>query len=253
MTSPDISVFPPSLLSRIVRVTKDVVEYREWVEQNWGEPALVSFIPQPLPDIPKVQPTYASIANRFTQNQTMNNPAQNGRKYFIDVSKTGMRPLPRSQSNLGSIVTQYDGLDPFMPRPSSSDSLVALSSGLTVDLDSDFRLSNYKGSMSANSPTAAPPKKSKENTTSLDFAEVTASSKQVCNSPSHKGVSYSGAIKSAPSSNMNTLLQKSETASKNSNAEKNMDHKGHFLNSTSSNPKEEVKNKTVPMVSVLLS
>lgn len=231
------------------------MEYREWVECNWGEPAVVSFIPQPLPDLPKTQPTYASIANRFNQNQTMDNPAQNGRKYFIDVSKMRMRPLSRSQSNVESLVTQYsgmdDGTDPFAPRPSSSDSLVALSSGLTLDLNSGFSLSNYKGSVSANSPTAAPPKKSKENSTSPDLSEVVrASSTQVFNSPTYK-VSYSGVIKSAPSANTNSSLLKSEPVSKNSNAEKNMDHKGHFFNSANGNQQDEVNNKAVSMVSVM--
>lgn len=228
------------------------MEYREWVECNWGETTVVS---QPQPDIPKAQPTYASIANRFTRNQTMDYPAQNGRKYFIDVSKTRMRPLSRSHSNVESLVTRYsgmdDGTDPFAPRPSSSDSLVALSSGLTLDLNSSFSLSNYKGSVSANSPTAAPPKKSKENSTSPDLSEVVrASSTQVFNSPTYK-VSYSGVIKSAPSANTNSSLLKSEPVSKISNAEKNMDHKGHFLNSANGNQQDEVNNKAVSMVSVM--
>lgn len=81
------------------------------------------------------------------------------------TQNTRIRPLSRSQSSVEFLVSGYDQDDQrssVLARPSSSDSMVSLSSGLTIDFSTDVRLTTYKGS-SADSPTsAAPSKKSKD-------------------------------------------------------------------------------------------
>lgn len=149
-----------SLLSRIIRVTEEVVQYREWVESKWGE---VTLVPYSLHQQPVKTPTYATVATRHVPMD---------RSHDSGLIKNRVRPLSRSQSNVEFLVSQYqqeEQQNSVIARPSSSDSLVTLSSGLTIDLPRDLRLSSYKDSTLADSPTAAAPsKKSKDSDNNLE-------------------------------------------------------------------------------------
>jgi len=125
------------------------------VESKWGEMQLVPYSVHSQPIATKT-PTYANIATRHMPTDKLQS---------TDVTMDTVRPLSRSQSNVEFLVSNYDQDDQrssIMARPSSSDSLVALSSGLTVDFSTELRLTNYKDSSADNSTAAAPSKKSKD-------------------------------------------------------------------------------------------
>lgn len=123
------------------------------MESKWGDVNVIPYSLHPQPVVAK-PPTYANIATRHMPTDKFQN------------TMNTTRSLSRSKSNVEFLVSNHEQDDPrssILARPSSSDSLVALSSGLTVDFSSDLRLTNYKEAL-ADSPLApAQPQKSKDN------------------------------------------------------------------------------------------
>ena len=87
---------PGGYLGRIVAVTNETVEYREWIGSVW------SVISAPLINqVNQSAPTYASIATRHVQTQALTSQ---------DVCDKGATWL-RSQSDMTSLVTENGGTE----------------------------------------------------------------------------------------------------------------------------------------------
>lgn len=97
-TNPDVrkEKDPGGYLGRIVAVTNETVEYREWIGSVW------SVISAPLINqVNQSAPTYASIATRHVQTQALTSQ---------DVCDKGATWL-RSQSDMTSLVTENGGTE----------------------------------------------------------------------------------------------------------------------------------------------
>ena len=111
-------------LNRIVQLTSDVVEYRDWVASQWST-CTVPLITQPPP------PTYASIANKHIQPNVKTQAITS----HVTTKKSATWPLSRSQSSAETLVSDT-GLLESQSRHPSVDSLSTLAGGLQMRLHS---------------------------------------------------------------------------------------------------------------------
>lgn len=203
-------------LSRIVRLTDNVVEYRDWVASVWS-----AYSAPLITQVSQSPPTYASIANRHVQTGVLKTQGMTSQ----DVSnKSATWPLGRSQSNVETLVSENKMMsekerEPLVRHP-SADCLYALAGGIEMKLntnsvwtatsvrklaDSLAQDNIAKKKMASESRTAGNVKSSSTSKPSSVNSSGTSSSSPV--------TSYSGVIKqSMTSSSKQTLATSTKTS-----------------------------------------
>lgn len=120
-------------LSRIVRLTDNVVEYRDWVASVWS-----AYSAPLITQVSQSAPTYASIANRHIQPGVFKTRGVASQ----DVcNKSATWPLGRSQSHVETYVSVNNMIsekerEPLVRHP-SADSLYALAGGIEMKLNTN--------------------------------------------------------------------------------------------------------------------
>lgn len=210
-------------LSRIVRLTDNVVEYRDWVASVWS-PYSAPLITQ----VSQSPPTYASIANRHVQPGVLKTQGVTSQ----DVSnKSATWPLGRSQSNVETLVSENRMIsekeqEPLVRHP-SADSLYALAGGIEMKLNTNSvwtAKSVRKLADSLAQDTIAKKRMTSETKTTSSTGNVKSSSTSQPSSVNSSGTSssspvtsYSGVIKqSMTSSSKQTLVTSTKTSVDNS-------------------------------------
>lgn len=116
-------------LSRIVRLTDNLAEYRDWVASVWS-----AYSAPLITQVSQSPPTYASIANRHVQPGVLKSQGVTSQ----DVSnKSATWPLGRSQSNVSvnNMISEKEQ-GPLVRHP-SADSLYALAGGIEMKLNTN--------------------------------------------------------------------------------------------------------------------
>lgn len=120
-------------LSRVVHLTENVVEYRDWVASVWS-----AYSAPLITQVSQSPPTYASIANRHIQPGVFKSQGDTSQ----DVcNKSATWPLGRSQSNVETYVSVNNLIsekeqEPLVRHP-SADSLYALAGGIEMKLNTN--------------------------------------------------------------------------------------------------------------------
>lgn len=116
-----------------MRLTDNVVEYRDWVASVWS-----AYSAPLITQVSQSPPTYASIANRHIQPGVLKTQEVTSQ----DVSnKSGTWPLGRSQSNVETYVSVNNMIsekerEPLVRHP-SADSLYTLAGGIEMKLNTN--------------------------------------------------------------------------------------------------------------------
>lgn len=196
-------------LSRIVRVTDDVVEYRDWVASVWS-----SYSVPLITQVSQSPPTYASIANRHVQPDVFKTQGMTSRDV---LNKSATWPLGRSQSNVETLVlenrTMTEKEQEPLVRHTSADSLYALAGGIEMKLNTNSvwtATSVRKLADSLAQDNIAKKKMSTETKTANSAGHVKSSStsrpSSVSTSSSSPVTSYSGAIKQSMTSSLKQTM-----------------------------------------------
>ena len=132
-------------LGRVVSVTDNVVEYRDWVINVWS-----AYSAPLITQVSPSAPTYASIANRHVQPGVFKTQGMTSQ----DVS-TKSATWPRSQSNVETLVvenrmTLEQTQQPMAKRP-SADCLYALAGGIQMKVSTNSVWSKASARKLANS------------------------------------------------------------------------------------------------------
>ena len=120
-------------LSRIVHLTDNLAEYRDWVASVWS-----AYSAPLITQVSQSPPTYASIANRHVQPGVFKTQGVTSQ----DVcNKSATWPLGRSQSNVETYVSVNNMIsekeqEPLVRHP-SADSLYALAGGIEMKLSTN--------------------------------------------------------------------------------------------------------------------
>ena len=120
-------------LGRIVHLTDNLAEYRDWVASVWS-----AYSAPLITQVSQSPPTYASIANRHVQPGVLKSQGVTAQ----DVSnKSATWPLGRSQSNFETYVSVNNMISekeqgPLVRHP-SADSLYALAGGIEMKLNTN--------------------------------------------------------------------------------------------------------------------
>ena len=120
-------------LSRIVRLTDNLAEYRDWVASVWS-----SYSAPLITQVSQSPPTYASIANRHVQPGVFKTQGVTSQ----DVcNKSATWPLGRLQSNVETFVSVNNMIsekerEPLVRHP-SADSLYGLAGGIEMKLNTN--------------------------------------------------------------------------------------------------------------------
>lgn len=182
-------------LSRIVRVTDDVVEYRDWVARVWP-----SYDVPLIAGVSQSPPTYASIANRHVQPETP------GITSLDVINKSATWPLGRSQLNAVTLVSENEKVtdkeeEPLV-RHTSADSLFTLAGGIEMKVNKNSVWSATSVRKLADSlaqDNVAKKRMSSETKPANSLRHlkptITAIPSSVSTSSSSPVTSYSGAIK----------------------------------------------------------
>lgn len=200
-------------LSRIVLVTDDVVEYRDWVARNWP-----SFSGPFIAQASQSPPTYASIANRHVQPETPDITS-------LDViNKSATWPLERSQLNVVTLMSANETVtvkeqEPLV-RHTSADSLFTLASGTEMKVSANSVWSATSVRKLADSlaqDNKAKNRMSTETRSAYNLRHIkpplTARPSSVSTSSSSTVTSYSGAIKQSLTSSLKQAVGTTAKAS----------------------------------------
>lgn len=118
-------------LGRVVSVTDDVVEYRDWVVNVWS-----AYSAPLITQVSPSAPTYASIANRHVQPGVFKTQGITSQ----DVS-TKSATWPRSQSDVETLVTEnrmtFEQAQQPLARHPSADCLYALAGGIQMKVNTN--------------------------------------------------------------------------------------------------------------------
>lgn len=210
-------------LSRIVRLTDNIVEYRDWVAIVWS-----AYNAPLITQVSQSPPTYASIANRHVQPGVLKTQGLTSQ----DVSnKSATWPLGRSQSNVETLVSEnrmisQEEHEPLVRHP-SADSLYTLAGGIEMKLNTNSvwtAPSVRKLADSLAQDNIAKKKMTSETKTASSAGNIRSSSTLKPSSVSSSGTnssapvtSYSGVIKqSVTSSSKQTLVTSTKTSVVNS-------------------------------------
>lgn len=208
-------------LSRIVRLTDNVVEYRDWVASMWS-----AYSAPLITQVSQSPPTYASIANRHIQPGVLRTQGVTSQ----DVSnKSATWPLGRSQSNVETLVLENKMIsekerEPLVRHP-SADSLYALAGGIEMKLNTNSVWTATSVRKLANSLAQDNKKKMvSETKTASSAGNVKSSSISKPSSVNSSGMSssspvtsYSGVIKQSMTfSSKQTLVTSTKTSVVNS-------------------------------------
>ncbi|KAL9975956.1 hypothetical protein ACROYT_G013180 [Oculina patagonica] len=210
-------------LSRIVHLTDNVVEYRDWVASVWS-----AYTAPLITQVSQSPPTYASIANRHVQPGVLKTQGVTSQ----DVSnKSATWPLGRSQSNVETLVSENRMIsekeqEPLVRHP-SADSLYALAGGIEMKLNTNSvwtAKSVRKLADSLAQDTKAKKRMTSETKSASSTGNVKSSSTCQPSSVNCSGTSspspvtsYSGVIKqSMTSSSKQTLVSSTKTSVVNS-------------------------------------
>ena len=215
-------------------MSNNVVEYRQWVQENWSSGAIVRPAPLPMNVMPAIQPvvvksapTYASVAKHITlgkmsSDYLKNNNCLRGSKIdsesdFPLNNHSGKMVSNSSTRSLTSRCTTLNNNDCQMQRSlSTSRQLSSLTTQKSIHCGSEPNLhltscssSNIKN-QTINSSKGFPADTRKSNSLPSTRTAAESASGMFGPSPPAKGVTYSGVTKSNLKS---TQVTNSRTAS----------------------------------------